>query len=261
MPGSTSLFNTDIPRTVPFSLKVRIFFKGPLALAGILSLLFGSVFPIVFGSLTDFRSSFVFKDSDPVATGVITNINHTNSSVNHQPVYAYGFSFEINGKAYEGQAFSTNSYSVSDPVPVQYKADEPATAKIQGTGTAPFSIWIFFSSLVFPITGFFFIVFSARKARKHIYLVEKGTLTTGRVTRQERTMTKVNNQRVYKVFFEFALSDGSLQEAHVKTHRTANLGDEAKEPLVYDPLNPASAVLLDALPTAVRDLLSPQLPY
>lgn len=261
MPGSTLLFNTDLPRTIPFSLKLRIFFKSPLALAGILSLLFGSVFPIVFGSLTDFRSSFVFKDSDPIVPGVITSINNTRSSVNHQPVYAYGFSFEINGTTYKGQAFATHPYSVSDAVPVQYKADEPATARIQGTGTAPFSIWIFFSSLVFPLSGCLLIVLSARKARKHIYLVEQGTLTTGRVTRQKRTMSKVNNQRVYKVFFEFILSDGTIQEAHVKTHRTDQLGDEAKEPLVYDPLNPSSAVLLDALPKAVRDQLFPELPY
>lgn len=261
MPGSTLFFNTDIPRTIPFSLKLRIFFKNPLALAGILSLLFGSVFPIVFGSLTDFQSTFVFKDSDPITTGVITSINRTNSSVNNQSVYAYGFSFEINGTTYEGQAFSTHPYSVSAPVPVQYKVDESSISKIQGTGTAPFSIWIFFSSLVFPLSGFFLIVLSVRKARKHIYLVEKGTLTTGRVTRQKRTMSKINNQRVYKVFFEFALSDGTIQEAHVKTHRTDQLGDEAKEPLVYDLLNPSSAVLLDALPKAVRDQLFPELPY
>ena len=58
----------------------------------------------------------------------------------------------------------------------------------------------------------------------------------------------MNNQTVYKLTFEFRTDDGGVYEVVSKTHLPQLLEDEAEEQLVYDPRNPARAVMLDNLP-------------
>lgn len=121
---------------------------------------------------------------------------------------------------------------------------------------APFSFWILPLMGVFPFIGLVFLIFSLHSAKRNIYLVQNGILTKGKVVRKEPTSTKVNNQTVYKVFFQFKTQDGNWQEAFVKNHKIHNLGDEAEEPVVYDSQYPSSAVLLDALPKKIRPLIT-----
>jgi hypothetical protein len=67
-----SLNNFDVPRTISTGLKISIFFKNPIAVIGTVFFLFGLIFPIVFGSMADFKSAFSFSDNDPAIKGVVT---------------------------------------------------------------------------------------------------------------------------------------------------------------------------------------------
>lgn len=252
-----SLSNFDLPRDISVGLKVKIFFSNPFAVMGMVFFLFGSIFPIVFGSMADFRSAFSFSDTDPRVKGVIVAIEKTNSKVNKRYVLDYTFQYNVSVKGYTNHSFSTSSdWNVNDTVNVQYLIDEPAVSKIQDMRAAPFGFFIVPLTCIFPFLGLIFLVFSIRRAKKNIYLVQNGILTKGQVVRKEPTNTKINKQTVYKVFFKFKTQDGNLQEAFVKTHVTHNLGDEAEEPLVYDSQNPREAVLLDALPKKLRPLIT-----
>ncbi len=111
--------------------------------------------------------------------------------------------------------------------------------------------WIALFPLMFPLAGIIMLLISMRVNKKYLHLVQNGILTAGKVTGMEATNMKINNRTVYKVFFEFAVS-GGMQKAVVKTHNTARVRDEKEEKLVYDPNNPESAALLDAMPKAVR---------
>ncbi|MDH4241432.1 MAG: hypothetical protein OEW48_17880, partial [Phycisphaerae bacterium] len=65
---------------------------------------------------------------------------------------------------------------------------------------------------------------------------------------KEKTKTEVNKKPVYKLTFEFNTPEGTTYEATAKTHDTAKLEDQAEEPLLYDPMRPSYAVMLDDLP-------------
>jgi hypothetical protein len=121
---------------------------------------------------------------------------------------------------------------------------------------APFGIWILLLTSIFPMIGLIFVIISLKKAKRNIYLIQNGIITNGKVIKKEPTNTRINNQTVYKVFFQYKSQDGNIQEAMNKSHITYNLGDEEKEPLVYDCQNPSKAVLLDTLPKKIRAMIS-----
>lgn len=249
-------FSADTPRNISFLLKLRIFFKGPTALAGVIFLLAGCIFPAVFGRMADFRSMFVFKDSDPVMPGIITHLRPTSSSINDREVYEYGFIFRANDKDYSGHSFSTDLYDISDTVQVQYKADDPFNCKVQNMGTAPFSAWMFFAMLSMPVFGLIFSIRSIITGRRNIALVKHGVLVKGKITRKESTLVSINDQKVYKVFFSFQSADRSMREAFVRTHQVEQLRESTEVPVLYDPSDPSNAVLVDTLPKPVKELLS-----
>lgn len=252
-----SLSNFDVPRTISIGLKISIFFKNPIALIGTIFFLFGMIFPIVFGSMADFKSAFSFRDNDPVIRGAVIDKSATSSSENKQRIYDYKYQYSINGKTYYGHSFSTSYEKESgDTVNVLYVAKQPELSRIEGMRAAPFGIWILAFTSIFPIIGLIFVIVSLRKAKSNIYLVKNGILTYGKVTRKEPTNTKVNNNTVYKVFFQYKSQDGNIQEAMNRSHLTYNLGDEENEPLVYDSQNPSKAVLLDTLPKKIRRIIS-----
>lgn len=256
MPPNYASFSVDTPRNISFLMKLRIFFKGSTALVGIVFLLAGCIFPVVFGRMADFKSMFVFKDSDPVTPGLITHLRPTSSSINDREVYEYGFIFRVNDKDYSGRSFSTDRYDMSDTLQVQYKAEDPFNCKGQSMGTAPFSAWLFFAMLSMPVFGLVFSTRSIITGRRNIALVEHGVLVKGKITRKESTLVSVNDQKVYKVFFSFQSADRTMREAFVRTHRIEQLRESTEVPVLYDPSDPSKAVLVDTLPKPVKELLN-----
>jgi len=85
---------------------------------------------------------------------------------------------------------------------------------------------------------------------KAIRLLKYGKIGMGTLKSKEPTGTRINNQTVYKLTFEFTAEDANKYEAIVKTHRPAVLEDNAQERLLYDELNPPYSVMLDSLPGA-----------
>ncbi|MBN2532337.1 MAG: hypothetical protein JXB88_05570 [Spirochaetales bacterium] len=80
------------------------------------------------------------------------------------------------------------------------------------------------------------------------YLLTKGMVTQGTLKSKKPTNTSINKQRVYKLTFEFMTEDGRHFDVVSKIHETGLLEDDACERLLYDPSNPAYAIMLDNLP-------------
>jgi hypothetical protein len=106
--------------------------------------------------------------------------------------------------------------------------------------------------VIFPIVGIFFIIPGVNKARRAIRLLTIGEQTTGRLKSKEETNTRINKCPVYKLTFEFETRHGQISQATAKTHLVENLEDEHDEPLLYDPMEPSNAVMLDNLPGLPR---------
>lgn len=251
-----SSLNFDTPRTIPRAVKARVFFSNPIAFMGILFFLIGTTITSVLLPRADYKSVFVFRNNDPSVSGVLYDVSSTGNKINKRTVYDYTYRYTVKGTEYEGHSFSTTHHEAGDTLIVRYKADKPETSHIEGMRSAAFPLIFICFMVIFPFIGLIFLITGFRKFSKHIHLLTHGVLTSGKVIRKEPTNVKINKQTIYKVYFQFKLQNNTVQEAYVKTHITHNLGDEAQEPLIYDAQDPASAVLLDALPKQVRILLT-----
>ncbi|SHH43469.1 DUF3592 domain-containing protein [Massilia sp. CF038] len=245
------------PRQLPWQRKCGIFFGHPFAWIGVLFFVAGCVFTLFFARASDFQSPFLFRSGDPLVAGVLVDKQPVNAAVNKQRIYQYNYRYRVGAARYQGQAFSTyTSSNPGDAVLVQYAANNPARSRIDGMRLAPFSAITGLMTAIFPAIGFLMLYFAARRCRRYLHLVRYGVLTTGKVARKVATSTRINRQTVYQVYFQFQSADGVVHEACVSSHQTAQLGDEAREPLVYDASEPRKAVLLDAMPPAIRRLLT-----
>jgi hypothetical protein len=238
--------NYDLPRNISGGLKMRIMFGNTIMIMGILFFLFGSIFPFIIGTQIDFKSAFASNADNVTTQAVITSRTKTDTRVNKHRVYEYMYDFKTaDGKTVSGTSFSSTSlHKEGDSVTIQYSQ--------KGMSSSAIPIWVLPLTCIFPFIGLIFVIVSIRNGRKNIFLVQNGILTAGTVTKKERTNTRINNNYVYKVFFQFKSQDGSQQEAFVKTHKIDRILDEKEEKLVYDPNKPTEAMLIDALPKQVR---------
>jgi len=105
--------------------------------------------------------------------------------------------------------------------------------------------------VLFPLIGIVQLIFAYLRGKKRIRLLQNGWLVFGKITGKERTNMKINNNRVYKFSFQFE-ANGATYTGITKTHKPGLLEDEAKERIIYDPNRPEKAMMVDALPRAVR---------
>lgn len=246
------------PRHVPLTVKLRVLFGGFSNQFGWLFFGFGMVFVWIFLPRADF-SFLTFRGEIKTTKGQITACKDTNFSEGGskhskgRPVYAYHYAYtDEAGTEHEGVSYSTaGKKEVGRPMDVEYLADEPATSRIKGMRRAPMPPFVLFV-LVFPIVGWCFIMVGFRKGLKGINLLVGGTQGRGTLKDKQPTNTRVNKQTVYKYTFEFEADDGLTYTVTARTHETAKFEDEEEEPLLYDPLVPLRAVLMDDLPGQPR---------
>jgi hypothetical protein len=223
---------------------------------GLVFLLFGLIMSLVFGAHADLKSPFHFSDSDPAVTGTLLGKERTNSSVNKRRIYDYHYRYAVGAQSYEGHSFAIdNGVNPGEPAEVQYAPGNPGMSRLRGQLLAPFGWSTLAILLIFPGVGLAILYYTVGQYRKYLHLLQNGVLTIGKVTGKTATSTKVNGAPMYKVAFEFQTPDGRTHAASISSLDTSRLGDEEREPLVYDANNPAKAVLLDALPEKIRVLL------
>ena len=105
---------------------------------------------------------------------------------------------------------------------------------------------------VFPFVGAVLASFGLLRGLKARRLMMTGEVTRGVLKATEATSTRINNQPVLKLTFEFDVPEGGTFQALAKTHQPSRLQDDARELIVYDPRSPGSAALLDELPCQPR---------
>jgi len=239
------------------SIKRAIFFSAPLAWMGVMFTVFGCIFLVLFGSACDFQSPFVFSSDDPRVEGRLIARKATRSSTNKQRIHEYVYHYQVDSGNYEGRSFGLDDGTTAgSAVTVQYLARHPATSHLEGMGLAPFGMEVALLVAIFPGIGLMMLYFALRRYRKYSYLVQNGVLTTGKVHRKKPTSARINGRTVYRVFFQYQSRDGVLREACLMTNEPDKLGDGEQELLVYDPQRPDEAVLLDAMPDTVRQLVT-----
>jgi hypothetical protein len=234
------------PRRVPLSLALVNLFNG-FAQIGWFVFGFGMIFAWVFVGNADF-SSLTFRGEHPRATGRVTSVASTGASENHRQVMAHHYEFSVAGTRFNGTSYTTgSSMNQGDEVTVEYDEGNPQRSRIEGMRRAQFGPMVGLV-LIFPFIGALFVLFATLSGLRRNQLLRRGLLASGTLLGRERTNMTVNDRPVWKLIFEFHDRNGQRHEASARTTDTSRLEDEAQEPLLYDPENPAKAYVLDEAP-------------
>jgi hypothetical protein len=209
---------------------------------------FGLIFVWAFTFNADIASPFLFRLPTRSTIGIVESIQPTNASENEVPIYEVSYSyFDSLGRQQHGSSYTTGGSGVGARVTVEYVTAFPGFSRIEGMRREIFSAWAAFP-IIFPLVGLGFLYFGIRYGLKANRLLTKGKIAFGKLISTEGTSASINDRPVLKLTFSFTAYDGEEYEAIAKTHEPGDLRDEEQEPLLYDPKDPSSAVLLDDLP-------------
>lgn len=240
-------------RNIPFFIQFKIIFGNPIAIIGIAFFVMGTIFLFIFGSMVDFND-LRFNEHSPITKGVILKVEATNASVNEQTVIKYTYQYTTpDSQINKGESHTVDAiYEKGAQVDIEYLDSDYTISRIKGMQKGTFGAFILLPISIFSVIGFLFLFFMILKGVKNINILKHGRLAYGKLINKEATNTKINDQTVYKLTFEFKAHDGEIYQAVAKTHRPYLLEDEENEKLFYMPKKPEDAVMVDALPKAVK---------
>jgi len=247
------------PRRVPFLVRCSVLFGGVLNQMGWFFFGFGLIFVWVFGFNSDVTSFFYFLKKVEITRGVITASSKTGASEGGSntsqgtPIYENYYTFSTpDGRDCQGVSYATGrQLQVGRSITIEYAKGNPSVSRIKGMRRAifgPFGLISFF----FPVVGFFVIYAGLKKGFKASRLLKHGRIGVGKLKSKVSTNTKINEQRVYQLTFEFSPDEGGTYDVVSKTHLVDALEDDELEKLLYDPYNPSYAVMFDSLPGSPR---------
>ena len=205
-------------------------------------------------NLTDWRA---LRGELENTRGVITEIEkhvhrRERGRGSNKTTYSHFYSFKgDDGTEYTGVSDGDWSGKVGEEVTIGYVKDRPEVSRISGMRAnvvGPIGLLL----VIFPAIGLGFIITGLRKGLKANRLLANGELGKGRLKSKVKTNMQINDQPVYKLTFEFSTPEGTSYEVFAKTHLPEKLEDQQDEPLLYEPMYPKNAVMLDNLPGAPR---------
>lgn len=246
--GDTRLMLTNQPsRSVPPAVRLRVLFAGGANQASWLLMGLGmiAVWLIVFGVDWSFVS---FWGGHERVTGIVTDSQETNVTVNDRAVFVTSYRFTTPaGRVVEDYSYSTGRWhSDGQKVAIEYPTGKPNLSRIKGMRRKMLGagfLWI----IAIPVGSAWFFIYRVRKGLRAIHLLEHGQLAQGTLAAKDPTNMSVNDQPVYKLTFAFTAQDGQEYQVSHKTHNTEALEDEETERLLYDPTQPASAIMVDTI--------------
>jgi len=254
------------PRNVPLLVRLRVLFGGAVNQVGWLFFGFSLIFVWAFTLNADLTSWYRFRGPLDTTEGKVLYSQKTLFSVGGSkrrkgtPVYANHYSFAgPDGVEYKGVSYRTRrQLKEGQKVTVEYPQGKPQISRIKGMRRKPLGLFGLIP-LIFPLIGLFMLIAGIKKGIKANRLLALGEQTTGRLKSKEKINMEVGRRRrrrvskpFYKLTFEFTTADGETSEVVVKTNEPHKLEDQPEEPLLYDPMRPSYAVMLDDLPGGPR---------
>ena len=138
---------------------------------------------------------------------------------------------------------------------MEFESDNPEISRIEGMRVQPVGLLILFI-YIFPLIGLIFLFYAFKKGMPKIRTIRYGVMTRGRFLKMVNTGGSINEQAIYDLHFTFKDMSGLEHTAIGTTHKTGQVQDESEERILYDPVNPSDAVVVDAMPASVRKFLS-----
>ncbi len=246
------------PRDVPGTVRLRVLFGGILNQMGWFFFGFGMLFVWLFLPNADLTSFYHFRGSLDHTQGTITASQNTHfsegGSKHHSgtPIYRHDYTFTIAGNLYDGVSYSTaSSLQPGMHVTIEYPQGKPSISRIHGMRRAPVDPFVLFV-LIFPLIGAGFVIPGLIQGRKANRLLANGKVALGAFQSKVPTNTRVNDRTVYKLTFQFTTDTGQTCQAVTRTYQPELLENGQPHEVVYDPLTPSYAVMVDSLPGSPR---------
>lgn len=241
------------PRHVPLLVKLRVLLGGGVSQFGWIFFGFGSIFLWIFGSMADLDSWFRFGGAVETE-GTVTAEEPTSASINDRDVVENRFKFEVGAKTHYGASYTTGrSVKAGQVVTIEYVPSNPTMSRIKGQRNNLFPGFVILFVGLFPGVGLAFAGTVMWMRFKALGLLVNGDEALGKLVDMSATGTEINDERVYKLTFEFDV-DGKSHKCIVKSHRTERLEDDELEPILYSPDDPRRSVAIDSLPGMPRIL-------
>lgn len=242
------------PRNLSLLLRIGMLFGGFLNQFGWFFFGFGMIFFWAFALNTDPLAIYDFSGTLTEVPGKVVAVEKTSFSEGGSknrpgtPIYQVDFNYVVGNETYLQTSYCKGKRTAAGKqVTVEFPEGRPMRSRIKGFRSAIVSSLALLVTL-FPLIGAIFILVSFRFGWNVLGLMKHGKYTAGRLVRKDPTTTEINNRPVYKLTFDFEDEQGTTHQAVAKTHETQSLEDDMSEGLLYDPLNPARATLLDHLP-------------
>ena len=238
------------PRDLPLAVHVylRLCFY-PTPLFGWFFAGFGLMFALIAVTLIGL-DDVIPRNWTDAGKGKITNIEKSNATVNDRRIYAYHFETTDEGmEKISGISYGYNGkHKTGDEVSLQKAGTR---YRVQGLTLVP-GEWYFPAiflggGFLFGLIGLCFPVYSWFAAGKAIYLLRDGTATGARFRGMNPTGTKVNDNPMMKVDFEYQ-ADGETYTVSAQALDTSRLTDTPCKAVLYDPMQPSRSIVLDSLP-------------
>ncbi|HUJ11374.1 MAG TPA: DUF3592 domain-containing protein [Verrucomicrobiae bacterium] len=246
------------PRDVPLTVRLQVLFGGFLNQFGWFFFGFGMLFVWLFLPHADLTSFYRFHGQLDHAAGTVTASQKAHfsegGSKHHSgtPIYEHDYTFRVAGTAYRGASYATGyTYPPGTRVTIEYPRGNPSVSRIQfmrRTAFGPSTLIV----LLFPLVGLGFLIPGLMLGWKGDRLLAHGKVAFGTFKSKEPTNTRVNNQTVYKLTFDFTTDTGETCQAITRSYQTAQFEDDQQHEIVYDPLTPSYATLVDCLPGSPR---------
>lgn len=256
------------PRRIPVSVKLASVLASMWSCFGWVFFGFGMIFVWMLTLSADFSAPRFYLGMK-TAEGTVLRVESIDfrtgdDDTEEDPVMAYTYRFtDSDGCTQEGVSYSSDAdYSAGSRVTVEYLPKKPEVSRVRGMGRAPVSLIAGLLVLLFPVIGLMGILWQVRQGTKAIRLLRNGELALGRLKSKQKTETRVNDEPLYKLVFEFKAADGRTFELITRTCDVKKLEDQRQERLLYDPRNPSYAAMFDSLPgeTKIDELGHIQVP-
>lgn len=239
------------PRYLSLLTQVKLIFGGVEAQMGSIFFWFGMIFVLIFVGQSELMYLFSFDGDWIRGEGLVSEISEASVEINEEEIYNYTFSFSIDGQSIQGTSSGVyNGLNEGDITAIEYKEHNPTRARILGTSTALFPVWVGFI-LIFPLIGLIFMIIGYRNNIKALRLIKSGKFTRGRMLKYEATNTEINGEQVYAYDFEFNVG-GKTYVSKCKTHLANRVEDEELEKILYNTSDPNDSIVYDAYTTAPK---------
>jgi hypothetical protein len=239
----------DVHPLVTWQMKLG----GPMSQVGWLIFGFGSIFFWMFAWKADLSGWRFFAKTGRVSAEVV-DCRDTKYYIGGSrgsrgtPVYANRYQYLVKGEPLTGVSYATGEcVSSGSRVMVEYLLAQPNYSRIIGMRHGLLSPWALLA-IVFPAAGLASVIAGLRSGALRAYLLREGIAVRGRLTGKEMTNTRINGKVLYRVYVQYRAHDGETRQTMAKTTTPELLADDARELVLYDPLNPDRAVPIDALP-------------